>query len=67
MIVMENGQKNLGKWKTIAVNVVEDFRRVFKTDPEREPNGFGILTDGNATHTPAVCDYDDFKISESPL
>lgn len=67
MIVMESGPKNAGTWRTVAVPVVEDYRRVFKESPQKEPSGFGILTDGNATHTPASCDYDDFKISENPF
>lgn len=65
MIVLESGKKNLGHWQTTAVNVLEDYKRLFKADPEKEPSGFGILTDGNATHTPAACDYDDFRISET--
>lgn len=64
MIVMESGSKNLGTWQTITINVVEDYKRLFKKAPEKNPEGFGILTDGNATHTPSACDYDNFKISE---
>jgi hypothetical protein len=66
-IVAESGSADVGTWKTAAVNVVEDYKRVFKEDPKKEPDGFGLLTDGNATHTLAACDYDDFKISESPF
>ena len=64
MIVLESSAKSKGVWKTNAVNVLEDYRRIFKNDPDKDPSGFGLLTDGNATHSPASCDYDDFKISE---
>lgn len=67
IIVVESGSGQVGRWQTAAVNVVEDYKRVFKKDPKKDPDGFGLLTDGNATHTPAVCDYDDFKISENPF
>lgn len=65
MIVLES--KSSGQWKTNNVNVWEDYRRVFKSDPEKNPSGFGLLTDGNATHSPSSCDYDDYKISEKPF
>ncbi len=67
IIVLDSGEKNVGTWQTKAVNVVDDYKRLFKSDPTQEPDGFGILTDGNNTHTPAVCDYDDFKLSETPF
>lgn len=63
ILVKESGSKNLNQWRTVSVNVVEDFKKYFKADPTKDPNGFGILTDGNATHTPSSCDYDDFRIS----
>lgn len=64
ILVLQSGGKKLGQWQTETINVREDFQRVFKAQPDKNPSGFGILTDGNATHSPASCDYDDFKISE---
>ena len=66
-VILESGPKNLGVWKIESVNVMDDYRRLFKTNPTKNPSGFGILTDGNATHTPSACDYDDFRISENPF
>jgi hypothetical protein len=63
IIVAESGAGSVGNWKTQAVNVFEDYKKVFKSEPTKDPDGFGLLTDGNATHTPAACDYDDFQIS----
>lgn len=67
IIVAESGAGSVGSWQTHAVNVLEDYKKLFKAEPSKDPDGFGLLTDGNATHTPAVCDYDDFVISETPL
>ena len=67
ILVVESGSGNVGSWETKSVNVMEDYRRLFKSEPSKDPEGFGLLTDGNATHTPAVCDYDDFQISETPF
>lgn len=67
IIVVDSGEGSAGSWQTRSVNVMEDYKRIFKADPKDTPDGFGLLTDGNATHTPAVCDYDDFRISETPF
>lgn len=67
ILVVESGPGSVGSWQAKAVNVMEDYRRIFKSEPKKHPDGFGLLTDGNATHTPAVCDYDDFRISETPF
>ncbi len=67
IVVVESGSGSVGSWQTKAVNVMEDYKRIFKSEPKKHPDGFGLLTDGNATHTPAVCDYDDFQVSETPF
>lgn len=63
-VVAESGPSKVGTWQTESVNVVEDYKKAFKEDLTKNPDGFGLLTDGNATHTAAACDYDDFAISE---
>lgn len=65
--VVGSGPEGLGKWYGYSVNVPEDYRKMFGKSMDREPTGIAILTDGNATSTPAECDYDDFVISKKPL
>jgi hypothetical protein len=65
IVVLNSGSGEVGTWQTKSVNVLEDYKKIFKSDPKGDPDGFGLLTDGNATHSPAACDYDDFKISET--
>ncbi len=51
-----------GIWKEVSTDVREDYHRLFGEEPKQDPIGVGFLTDGNATHTPAACDYDDFRV-----
>lgn len=61
-IVLDSGAGNLGKWRSHTVNVLEDYKKAFGSEPPKDlqSQGIGILTDGNATHSRAACDYDDF-------
>lgn len=65
-IVMDSGSGNVGKWRSHKVNVLEDYKKVFGQDAPKDTQsqGIGILTDGNATHSLAACDYDDFARSK---
>ncbi len=63
IIVAASGVGNLNRWENEKINVVEDYKKYFKKDPTRDPSGIGLMTDGNATHTPSACDYGDFRIS----
>jgi hypothetical protein len=62
-IVLDSGASNVGKWRSHKVNVLEDYKKVFGQDAPKDTQsqGIGILTDGNATHSRAACDYDDFS------
>ncbi len=55
------------EWQEVSVNVVEDYQRLFGERPRQNPLGIGFLTDGNATHSPAACDYDDFAVASRML
>lgn len=60
IIVLESGPADRGTWKTETVNVVEDYRRLFQSEPS-EPQGIALLTDADNTNSRAVADYDDFR------
>lgn len=62
IIVKESGSTNLNKWQTVRINVPEEYHKYFKRGLDKSPVAIAILTDGNATHSTAACDYDDFKI-----
>lgn len=64
--VLDSGTANVGKWRAHTIDVSKVYQELLKHPVKREPTGFAILTDGNATHTPSGCDYDDFIISSEP-
>lgn len=66
VIVLSSGNKSLKKWQSMMANIYEDYKKYFKKEPSKNPSGIGILTDGNATHSKAACDYGDFSLSENP-
>lgn len=63
--VLDSGMKNKGKWVAHKTNVVEDYKALFGGDLKKNPSGIALLTDGNAVHKPAGCDYADFKIESA--
>ena len=66
MIVRKSGPaENPKDWYRVAVHVPKEFQENFGKVLKKNPTGFGILTDGNAVHAPAACDYDDFAIAAS--
>jgi len=65
--VTDSGASNLNKWQRHTVNVPADYKALFGKELKKNPSGIGILTDGNATHTKAACDYAEFTISKEPV
>jgi len=62
VIVKASGKSGLNQWQSEKVNVIEDYKKYFGKDPKKDPSGIGIMTDGNAMHTSAACDYGGFVI-----
>ena len=60
--VIGTGKKGLNEWHDVKVNVIEDHKKLFGDKIPKWATGIAVLTDGNATHTPAGCDYSDFKV-----
>jgi len=63
IIVLASGPSNVGKWESEKVNVLEDYKKYFKKDPKKDPSGVGIMSDANAMHSVAACDYTGFMVS----
>lgn len=64
IILLDSGSGALNTWQPQTISVNEEFKKYFGGPPSKMPSGIGVLTDGNATHTKAECDYDDFSISD---
>jgi len=65
--ITESGKGHLNQWQRVSVNVPVDYKAMFGNTLAKNPTGIAILTDANATHTAAACDYSDFIISKEPV
>ncbi len=61
--VLDSGSSNINKWIVHKVDVLKDYKDLFGKPLNKNPSGIGILTDSNAVHKPAGCDYKAFAIS----
>lgn len=64
--VLDSGSAKKGQWIAHTVDVPEDYKALFGKELEKNPSGIGLLTDGNAVHKPAGCDYADFAVFAKP-
>jgi hypothetical protein len=53
MILLEKGEKNVGKWVEEEVNIIADYRRTFGEDPPAKAT-IGIMNDSDNTGGSAV-------------
>ena len=51
-----------GEWVDERVNVLEDYKKYFKTDAVPKPEGIGVLTDSDDTSSRARGDYARFRV-----
>ncbi|MDX9701554.1 MAG: DUF3047 domain-containing protein [Candidatus Auribacterota bacterium] len=51
LLVVENGTKNRGKWVTEERNIIEDYRKVFGSNPPKKAGAIGIMSDSDDTRT----------------
>jgi hypothetical protein len=65
--VAESGSGHVNQWRRASVKVPSDYKELFGSELSRNPTGIAILTDGNATHTAAACDYAEFTISRETI
>ncbi|QJR13817.1 DUF3047 domain-containing protein [Usitatibacter palustris] len=62
MIIAANSQRELNRWYTERVNVLEDYRRAFHEDPPRVKS-VGIMSDSDNTGTSVVAYFGDISFS----
>ena len=61
-IVLRSGGDVGGPWVEERVNVLEDYKRYFKSDDAGKPEGIAVLTDSDDTHSRARGDYARFRV-----
>lgn len=62
--VLDSGPSQKGRWLAHKVDVSSDYEALFGAKLDKQPSGIAILTDGNAVHKPAGCDYTGFTVSD---
>ena len=61
-VVLRTGGEVGGAWVEERVNVLEDYKRYFKTDDAPKPEGVAVLTDSDDTSSRARGDYARFRV-----
>ena len=51
LLVVENGSKHKGQWVTEERNIIEDYRKVFGSNPPKKAGAIGIMSDSDDTKT----------------
>lgn len=62
IVVVQSGEKNMGKWVTEERNIVEDYKRLFGDDPPKKPLAILIMSDADDTRSRTIADYDDLML-----
>ena len=59
--VLDSGSEGKGRFKEQRANVLQDYRRYFKTSDTPSPAGIAVLTDADDTNSRAQGDYANFR------
>lgn len=65
VIVVDSGTADVGRWKTVRRNVVEDYRAAFGEEPPAL-SGVAIATDTDNTGSRLTAWYGDLKLLAAP-
>ncbi|MFP4014078.1 MAG: DUF3047 domain-containing protein [Chitinispirillaceae bacterium] len=62
IVVLRSGEREKGKWVEESVDLLNDYRRLFKSEPPPVV-AIAIMSDGDNTKSLVEADYDDFRLS----
>ena len=63
--VLRSGTAGKGEWTEERVNVLDDYKKLFKESETPKPAGIAVLTDSDDTKSTAAGDYADFRACRS--
>jgi len=67
IVVLRTGSTELGIWQQETVNLYQDYKDLFGSEPG-EVLGIALITSSDSTRSVAAADYDDFVLfSQNPL
>ena len=61
IIIVESGEKNLGKWVRVERNIYEDFRKIFGREPG-SAGAIALMTNSDNTQSIAQAQYNDVEV-----
>ena len=61
MIPVEEGSENLGVWQTYSVNILEDYRKIFGSEPPLEAS-IAIMGDSDNTGESSLAFIDFIRL-----
>ncbi len=61
MIPVESGSKNLGTWQSYSVNILDDYRKIFGTDPPKTAS-LAIMGDSDNTGEASLAYIDYIRL-----
>lgn len=60
-VVLRTGPAELGRWEQETVNLYQDYKDLFESEPG-EVLGIALITSSDSTSSVAAADYDDFVL-----
>ena len=63
--VLRSGTAGTGEWVEERVNVLDDYKKLFREAEPPKPAGIAVLTDSDDTKSSAAGDYADFRACRS--
>ena len=63
VIVVASGREGMGSWQHVQRNVVEDYRKVFGSEPRSKPLFIRLWSDSDNTKSVAEVDFDNIVLS----
>lgn len=61
IVVLRTGSTELGIWQQETVNLYQDYKELFESEPG-EVLGIALITSSDSTRSVAAADYDDFVL-----
>ncbi len=62
VLVASSARDGVGRWQTVARDVVEDYRALFGGTPASEPVAIALWNDSDSTQLAAESDFDDILL-----
>ena len=66
IVVASSGLEKTGEWVGVTRNVVEDYRKIFGSEPPGAPTTITLWSDSDNTESVAEVDFDNIVLANAP-